>query len=149
MTQQIRDIIDQGNLAIGVFVDFQKAFDTVNHDILLRKLEHYGIRGIANKWFHTYLTRRKQNVSINGHCSKLEYVQHGVPQGSILGPLLFLVYINDLHAFIHHSTVRHFADDTNLLYSTDKTKPRNKNVVRNLNKDLKALHHWLLAKKFH
>jgi len=147
MTQQIRDIIDKGNLAIGVFVDFQKAFDTVNHNILLRKLEHYGIRGLANKWFSSYLTNRKQNVKIGNFTSQTKDIKHGVPQGSVLGPLLFLVYINDLHTCIQHSTTRHFADDTNLLFSTDKSKPRNKNIVRNLNKDLNYLNHWLLANK--
>ena len=115
MTQQIRDTIDNGNIAIGVFVDFQKAFDTVNHKILLRKLEHYGIRGIANNWFSSYLSKRRQFVSIGGTNSETLNIEHGVPQGSVLGPLLFLVYINDLHTCIKHSTTRHFADDTNLL----------------------------------
>ena len=147
MTQQIRDIMESGNIAIGVFVDFQKAFDTVNHNILIKKLNHYGIRGTANKWFESYLNKRKQCVSIAGQQSEYRYINHGVPQGSVLGPLLFLVYINDLHLSIRHSTVRHFADDTNLLYATDKSKPRNRNIVRNLNKDLKSLNHWLLANK--
>ena len=79
MTQQIRNTIDKGNIAIGVFVDFQKAFDTVNHEIILRKLEHYGIRGIANKWFSSYLAKRQQYVSINGSVSQTRYVEHGVP----------------------------------------------------------------------
>ena len=147
MTQQIKDILDKGNIAIGVFVDFQKAFDTVNHSILLRKLEHYGIRGLANNWFSSYLNKRSQWISISGHASSNRYVHHGVPQGSVLGPLLFLVYINDLHSCIKHSTIRHFADDTNMLYETDRKKHRNRNPVRNLNKDLKSLNHWLLANK--
>ena len=147
MTQQIREIIDSGNIAIGVFVDFQKAFDTVNHEILLHKLNHYGIRGIANDWFQSYLYKRQQCVSIDGVTSSYKTIGHGVPQGSVLGPLLFLIYINDLHTCIKSSTVRHFADDTNLLFSTDKSKPRNRNAVRNLNKDLKSLNHWLLANK--
>ena len=108
---------------------------------------HYGIRGTANKWFESYLDKRKQCVSIAGQQSEYRYINHGVPQGSVLGPLLFLVYINDLNTCIRHSTVRHFADDTNLLYATDKSKPRNRNIVRNLNKDLKSLNHWQLANK--
>ena len=133
-----------GNLAIGVFVDFQKAFDTVNHEILLRKLEHYGIRGTAKNWFSSYLSKRKQSVSIANETSDTRVVEHGVPQGSVLGPLLFLVYINDLHNCIRYSTTRHFADDTNLLYSTDHSKTRNRNPTRNLNKDLNSLNHWLI-----
>ena len=146
MTQQIKEAIDHGKLPIGVFIDFQKAFDTVNHEILLSKLCHYGIRGVPNQWFSSYLTNRKQFVSINGQSSKLKAVKHGVPQGSVLGPLLFLIYINDLHTSIKFSTTRHFADDTNLLYIVEK-KPRNQNIVRNLNIDLKLLNHWLLANK--
>jgi len=141
------DTINNGNLAIGVFVDFQKAFDTVNHSILLRKLEHYGVRGITNNWFSSYLSNRMQSVTINGYSSETRQIDHGVPQGSVLGPLLFLIYINDLHTCIRHSTVRHFADDTNLLYTTNKNKPRNRNIARNLNYDLKCLNHWLLANK--
>ena len=148
MTQEIKDTIDKGNIAIGVFVDFQKAFDTVNHQILLRKLQHYGVRGLANDWFKSYLAKRRQNVSINGIMSELTHTNHGVPQGSVLGPLLFLIYINDLHTCIRHSTVRHFADDTNLLYPIiKKEQNRNRNTVRNLNTDLKSLNRWLLANK--
>ena len=148
MTQEIKDTIEKGNLAIGVFVDFQKAFDTVNHQILLRKLQHYGIRGTSNAWFESYLMKRRQSVAINGTMSETAFTKHGVPQGSVLGPLLFLIYINDLHTCIKHSTVRHFADDTNLLYSVKKKEQnRNRNIVRNLNTDLKSLNHWLLANK--
>ena len=147
MTQQIKDNIDKGNLAVGVFVDFQKAFDTVNHKILLRKLDHYGIRGISNDWFSSYLSNRQQYVSINGINSEVKPMLHGVPQGSVLGPLLFLIYINDLNRCIRFSTTRHFADDTNLLYVIDRSKLRNRNPVRKLNIDLKLLNQWLLANK--
>ena len=146
MAQEIRQAMDNDNVAIGVFVDFQKAFDTVNHEILLSKLSHYGIRGICNDWIRSYLTNRRQFVSINGSNSTERSVKHGVPQGSVLGPLLFLIYINDLHNCIKNSKTRHFADDTNLLYISNK-KNRNRNITRKLNTDLKSLNNWLLSNK--
>ena len=79
MVQQIKETIDKGDIGIGVFVDFQKAFDTVNHKILLGKLEHYGIRGVANKWFASYLANRQQYVSIGGIKSEIKPIMHGVP----------------------------------------------------------------------
>ena len=91
-------------------------YDTVNHNILLDKLSHYGIRGNMNEWFKSYLQGRNQIVSINGVESELTELKHGVPQGSVLGPLLFLIYINDLNTCISNSKVYHFADDTNLLH---------------------------------
>ena len=147
MTQQIKDTMDKGNVAVGVFIELKKAFDTVNHKILLKKLEHYGVRGIANNWFSSYLKNREQYVSISNVKSDTKHIAHGVPQGSVLGPLLFLIYINDLNQCIYFSTVRHFADDTNLLYTIDFSKPRNRNPARKLNIDLKALNQWLLANK--
>ena len=143
ITEKIREALDNNNFACGVFVDLQKAFDTVNHNILLSKLDHYGIRGITNNWFKSYLYDRKQFVSINGFDSKAAVMEHGVPQGSVLGPLLFLIYINDLHSRINHSNVYHFADDTNLLNISPTIKMMNKK----LNADLKALNNWLLANK--
>ena len=126
--------------ACGIFVDLQKAFDTVNHKILLDKLSHYGI---TNDWFSSYLSNRTQYVSILGFDSKIMSVPDGVPQGSVLGPLLFLIYINALHNAITFSKVYHFADDTNLLH-IDKSS---KKIQKQMNIDLKSLYKWLLANK--
>ena len=93
----------------GIFVDLQKALDTVDHEILLSKLDYYGIRSIANKWFETYLCNRKQYLSINGFKSNTSTLTCGVPQGSVLRPLLFRTYINDLCDAIRFCNVQHFA----------------------------------------
>ena len=143
ITEEIRNSLDRGKFSCAVFVDFQKAFDTVNHSVLLAKLEHYGIRGTINKWFESYLSNRKHFVTINGFDSDLHDANHGVPQGSVLGPLFFLIYINDLHQAIKFSQVYHFADDTNLLRISNS--PRQ--LQKHLNIDLKFLYKWLLANK--
>ena len=129
----IKSAFDQSKFACGIFVDFSKAFDTVDHNILLQKLSHYGIRGLSNKWFESYLTGRKQFVSIDNIDSQLKDVIYGVPQDSVLGPLLFLIYMNDLHKAIKYSTVHHFADDTNLLYTNKSLKSIHKKMKIDMN----------------
>ena len=94
LTEDIRKNLNKGNIGCAIFVDLKKAFDTVEHDILLAKLEHYDIRDMTNNWFKSYLFNRKQFVSINGHVSNQTSVKYGVPQGSVLDPLLFLIYVN-------------------------------------------------------
>ena len=121
----------------------QKAFDTVDHKILQHKLEFHGICGLWNDWFKSCLSDRKQFVSINGYNSDLIPVIYGVPQGSVLGPLLFLIYINDLHKAIRYCKVHHFADDTNLFHTNKSVKNLNKLV----NHDMKQLNNWLSANK--
>ena len=115
ITEKIKQGCDSGKFACGVFLDFQKAFDTVNHDILLKKLEHYGIRNKSNKWLRSFLEGRKQHTTINKTRSSDKLISNGVPQGWILGPILFILFINNFHKAVDLSTVHHFADDTNLL----------------------------------
>ena len=141
--EKINKSLDSKKSVCGLFVDFQKAFDTVNHSILLDKLYNYGIRGPAHDWFKSYLSNRTQFVSILGFQSTTHPQPHGVPQGSVLGPLLFLIYINDLNRAIKYSRVYHFADDTNLLNISNSPKQMQKRV----NIDLKLLYRWLLANK--
>ena len=86
LTEHIPDSLDKNNIACGIFIDLQKAFDTVNYKILLEKLTYYGLRGIANDWFKSYLRHRQQFVSINGHDSNKVVMKYGVPQVSVLGP---------------------------------------------------------------
>ena len=110
------------------FVDLQKAFHTVDHNILMIKLKYYGTRGVAYILFESYLKGRKQHVSINRFNSNDLLISHGVPQGSVLGPLFFLLYINDLHTVIKFCKVHHIADDTNLLHISKSIKKLNRFV---------------------
>ena len=143
IVEEIRESLDNKTFACGVFIDLEKAFDTVNHSILLGKLEHYGIRGIANDWFKSYLTSREQRVKLNNVTSNYSNITCGVPQGSILGPLLFLLYINDMNKAVKHSIIHHFADDTNLL-----CKDKNPKMLKiKMNEDLKLIFQWLCANR--
>ena len=125
--------------AISFYVDLKKAFDTIEHDILLKKIENTGIRGPALSWVTTYLKGRQQRVIVNGACSSWKSIFCGVPQGSILGPLLFLIYINDLPLVCKSLDVILFADDTNL---TAINKDDN-----SVQEDLQSINNWLIANK--
>ena len=129
------------NEDIGVFIDLAKAFDTVKHSILLGKLHHYGVRGITYDWFKSYLTRRQEYVTLNKDNSKRARITCGVPQGSILGPILFLLYINDLNDVSNRLQSIMFADDTNLFH-TGKTLEE---VERQKNCELIKVDEWFIA----
>ena len=112
LTESIKNDLDNKEIVSGIFIDLEKAFDTVNHSILCNKLNYYGFRGKFNDRIKSYLTNRKQFVSINGYDSTKQDIPCGVPQGSTLGPLLFLLYINDLKNSLKFAKASHFADDT-------------------------------------
>ena len=114
--------MDSGHYVCGIFIDLEKAFDTVNHNILCEKLNYYGLRGNVNKLIQSYLSNRWQYVSINGFDSDCRNLSCGVPQGSPLGPLLFLVYINDFRFCLNETETGHFADDTFILCNSKKAK---------------------------
>ena len=139
----VEQALMQNEYAIGIFCDLSKAFDTLDHQILLHKLEHYGIRGKMLSWIKSYLSDRKQFVDLDGIHSEQEDMSVGVPQGSILGPLLFLVYINDLPAALERAISVVFADDSNIVIQ-GKELP---DLVRTLNAELETLGDYFKSNK--
>ena len=143
LMDEISKSLERGEYVVGVFLDFSKAFDTVNHDILLQKLYHYGIRGMALKWFQSYLSDRYQYVTYNGTESAEQNIKCGVPQGSILGPLLFLIYINDLANVCEYMMPLLFADDTNLFRGGKNID----DIHNEISHDLDSISEWLKSNK--
>ena len=135
--------IDKGLLNGVIFLDLKKAFDTMDHEILLAKLRFYGVSEISLKWFNSYLTNREQKTVVNGVLSNSCKIKCGIPQGSILGPLLFILYINDLQACDLNSRVRMYADDTSLTVANANARE----LEQQMNNDLEEIHTWLKANK--
>ena len=127
--------LSKRQISLLLLIDFSKAFDMVEHQILLEKLNHYGIRGPVLKWLESYLSNRKQFVSLNGSDSETLTMDYGVPQGSILGPLLFIIYINDIPNIAEFAKFILYADDANIILTGDTIEEINnqlENLVFNL-----------------
>ena len=148
LVDKVMHDLDRGETPICFFLDLSKAFDTLDHKILLHKLQYYGIQGISLAWFKSYLSNRVQFVEIDGIKSENKTIDTGVPQGSILGPLLFIIYMNDINSVTNKFESILYADDTSLS-STLKTFVSNKpdEISSNINKELKLIHEWLSANK--
>ena len=143
ITDQIYSKLDDDNCAIGVFLDLSKAFDTIDHKILLYKLHHYGFRGVIGDWFSSYLSNRKQYTYCNKAQSALGTIETGVPQGSVLGPILFTIFVNDLANAMNDAKPRLFADDTNIFYFSNKVD----DLAKVINSELTKLDEWFKANK--
>ena len=146
ITQFITDAtssLDDKQSVLSVFLDLSKAFDTINHNILLQKLHFYGIRGTALDWFKSYLSNRKQYVFYNGHKSTTDTVECGVPQGSVLGPLLFIIYTNDLPNSVNNANTILFADDTTIYIANTNIST----LYEILSHELANLSDWFRANK--
>ena len=142
----IKDILkgfEENKITIAVFLDLTKAFDCVNHKILIKKLKYYGIDNTAIKWFKDYLTDRKQYVSFKGTNSNTVEIDIGVPQGSILGPVVFLIYINDFCGIVPSGKQILFADDANYYEIGSNFS----DVHERINRNLKLIVKWFKANK--
>jgi hypothetical protein len=137
--KQWKELVDQNKVIISVLLDLKRAIETNDRQILLQKLLCYGITEIEYEWFKSYLNLRFQQTRFNGVLSALREVQHGVPQASIIGPLLFILYMNDIVKAISHSKVNLFADDTLLSVSASTVAE----CIEKIQEDLDALSDWL------
>ena len=136
--------IDHSNVNLIIFLDLKKAFDTVDYDILLKRLRAYGIRGKAGGWFESCLYNTKQFCSLNGQHSKTRNLTCGIPQGSCLGPLLFIIYLNDLEKCLEFSRASIYADETNITIASDDVVK----LIEDAHQELSNLSEWMGVNKF-
>ena len=135
--------VDKGVLNGIIFIDLKKAFDTIDHEIILQKLAKYWVDQDALKWLKSYLANRLQRCNVNNHLSSGSPLNCGVPQGSIIGPLLFLIYINDLPNCLSLGSPRMYADDTNVTFAASGML----GLETQINTELKSINLWLRANK--
>ena len=148
LLDRIISALDDKQLPISIYMDLSKAFDTLNHDILLDKLSYYGVEGTALQWFDSYLSNRSMYVEIDDMKSSVRALTTGVPQGSTLGPLLFLIYMNDISYSSNLFKFILFADDTNLFSTIEYTLPTHtSNVNELLNNELANIFEWLTVNR--
>jgi len=140
LVNDIQTALDSGRISAGVFLDISKAFDTVDHNILLEKLQKYGIRGIPLQWFSSYLSERTQFVSVGDFDSRLLPVTHGVPQGSVSGPILFSLFVNDFGKLPLNGKAILYADDTNIFYQGASSDL----ISDKIQEDLLCIQEWFL-----
>ena len=143
LVEKVSRALDSGKVIVGVFLDLKKAFDTVDHEILLDKLNSYGINKNLHAWFESYLHNRSQFVFHNNNKSETKHITHGVPQGSILGPLLFIIYVNDFSRASDLLFSIMFADDTSVFIEGHSFNE----VIESLNTELKKVSFWLQSNK--
>ena len=154
ITDRLTENMDKGKISITIYLDLSKAFDTLNHEILLDKLNYYGVKDTANDWFRSYLTNRKQFVSFDNYTSDMMPLSTGVPQGSILGPLLFLIAMNDIHEASEKFHAVLYADDTSLIEplctfnDSSQTDQVDQDALSDgINSELQSIYDWLCVNK--
>lgn len=135
--------VDKGLLNGVIFIDIKKAFDTIDHEIILQKLAKYGVDQDALKWLKSYLANRLQQCNVNNHLSSTSPLNCGVPQGSIIGPLLFLIFINDLPNCLSLGSPRMYADDTNVTFAASDMLGLETQIIT----ELKSINLWLKPNK--
>lgn len=147
-TDNVTNSLEMGNFTAAVFIDLAKAFDTIDHEILLKKLDWYGLRGVTGDWVRSYLNDRKQLVELSDpagirQCSNYREVRCGVPQGSLVGPIFFILYINDLVNSSNQLKFTLFADDTTILFSV----PKSTDCSAIFNREMEKVTNWFSVNK--